>query len=75
MDEYINGWNPIGTIVLLLVVSGVVMFVAGFAINYANGKRGVNAVPGINSLRSTVRGDEYGALKGEPGNGRHESNY
>jgi len=71
-DEYVNGWNPIGTIVLGVAAIVVCAFVSLFVVNYAFGKRGVNAVPGISGMRSTVKGDDYHQSLNEP---RSESNY
>eukprot|EP00301_Raphidiophrys_heterophryoidea_P019017 c4003_g1_i1.p1 GENE.c4003_g1_i1~~c4003_g1_i1.p1 ORF type:complete len:446 (+),score=111.23 c4003_g1_i1:59-1339(+) len=68
LDEYINGWNPIGTVVLMMAAVCVVAFVGGLIVNYVHGKRGINAVPGISSIRSKVKGTDY---EGQ----RNESNY
>lgn len=68
LEEYVNGWNPLGTVVIILAVVCVVAFVAGLVVNYFHGKRGINAVPGISSIRSKVKGADY---EGQ----RNESNY
>jgi len=59
LDEYMNGWNPIGTVVLAVAAIVVAMFVGAFLFNQAQGKRGVNAVPGISNMRSQVKGSDY----------------
>jgi hypothetical protein len=73
LDEYINGWNPIGTIILGLVGAVIVTFAVGMIVNYYHGKRGVNAIPGVGSVRSKVKGTDYeqSLLEGQ----RNVSNY
>lgn len=59
-DDYVNGWNPIGTVVIILVAGAVIGLVSGFTYNYYQGKRGLSAVPGLQSLRSrVVKGPEF----------------
>jgi len=73
LDEYVRGWNPIGTIILGIVGAAIIVFVGGFAYNFAKGKRGLNCVPGIQQARSKVGGDEYKAIGGP--DQRNASNY
>jgi len=69
-----NGWNPIGTVVLGMVGVAIVVFFGGFGFNYFKGKRGINAVPGVQSMRSKVKGADYEQSHLE-GNQRNVSNY
>jgi len=64
--------NPIGVIVLSIVAVAALVLLGGFAFNYfQKGKRGLNAVPGMDAIRSTIKGDDYDAA---PEN-RYASNY
>jgi len=73
LDPYVKGWNPIGTAVLATMAVAVVAVVVGMVVNMVQGKRGVNAIPGFNSFRSTVKGTDYeqSILEGQ----RNVSNY
>jgi len=64
--------NPLGVVVLSVVCVGALFAIAGFTYNYmTKGKRGLNAVPGMDAMRSAVKGDDYEAA---PEN-RYASNY
>lgn len=65
-DEYVAGWNPIGTVVLSVAALVVLMFGGTLAYNYSQGKRGVNAMPGVSDLRTKIKGD---GGKPQPGGG------
>jgi len=59
LDSYLAGWNPIGTVVLAMTTIVVSLFLGSFLYNYYKGQRGMNAVPGIGNMRSTVKGTDY----------------
>jgi hypothetical protein len=63
LDDYINGWNPIGSIVLGGLCFFIVAIAGAFTYNYCQGKRGANAVPGISGFRSQVKGEEFKATQ------------
>jgi hypothetical protein len=64
--------NPVGIIVLSVVCVAALVLLGGFTYNYASkGKRGLNAIPGIDAIRSSMKGDDYEAA---PEN-RYASNY
>ena len=51
-----NPNNPVGLIVSCILGVTAVMLLIGFYMNHRKGKRGLNAVPGIDALRSRVGG-------------------
>jgi len=55
-----NSNNPLGVIGLSIGGAASVMLLAGYAYNYANkGKRGLNAVPGVDQLRAKISGEAF----------------
>lgn len=61
-----------GVIVLGMVCAGAFVLLLGFAFNYfSKGKRGLNAVPGVEAIRSSMKGDDFETA---PEN-RYASNY
>lgn len=64
--------SPLGIIVVSVVGAAAALLLAGYGFNYmARGKRGLNAVPGVDALRSSMKGDDYESV---PEN-RYASNY
>lgn len=67
-----NPSNPLGIIVVSIVGAAALLVLAGYIFNYSmRGKRGLNAIPGVDALRSQMKGDDYEAV---PEN-RYASNY
>jgi len=72
LSQITSSNNPIGIIVLSIVGAAALLLLAGAAYNYTKkGKRGLNAVPGMDRIRSSMKGDDYEAA---PEN-RYASNY
>jgi hypothetical protein len=64
--------NPVGIIVISVAGCAAMLLSMGFAYNHmVKGKRGLNAVPGVEALKKSMKGDDYEAA---PEN-RWASNY
>jgi hypothetical protein len=76
-DNYINGWNPMGTVAIVCAGTLILGAAGGFGFNYHKGKRGINAIPGFESLRSKVKAppSDYDKSLLEGQSGRNVSNY
>lgn len=65
--------NPVGLIAVSVGAAAAVLTLGLFAYNkWVRKQSGLNAVPGVDNLRSKVVGDEYQSLQGE---NRYASNY
>lgn len=68
--------NPIGIIVLSVVSVAALLVLAGFTYNYVSkGKRGLNAIPGIDAVRATVKTTATDDYEAAPAENRYASNY
>eukprot|EP00298_Acanthocystis_sp_HF-20_P013956 c20578_g1_i1.p1 GENE.c20578_g1_i1~~c20578_g1_i1.p1 ORF type:complete len:442 (+),score=190.93 c20578_g1_i1:28-1326(+) len=72
LDDYVNGWNPIGTIIIGFVGAAVVLLIGGFVFNHIKGKRGLSTVPGADHIRSKLLGSSEFKIEE---NQRNASNY
>eukprot|EP00299_Pterocystis_sp_00344_P007694 c2608_g1_i1.p1 GENE.c2608_g1_i1~~c2608_g1_i1.p1 ORF type:complete len:446 (+),score=114.03 c2608_g1_i1:36-1340(+) len=77
LGSFVSGWNPLGTVAIVCAGVFVVGLLSGMGYNYHKGKRGINAIPGVEGLRSKVKppASEYDKSLLEGQSGRNVSNY
>jgi len=60
LDAYHTGWNPLGTVVMGMCGAAIAVFAGLFVVNrYKGGLKGTSALPGLATLKTQVKGEEY----------------